>query len=56
MTSGPSYVLVLTKGSTGQNIINEFRDLIGPTSVEDAKEANPERYYYISRCCVMRTV
>ncbi|OWF51269.1 Thioredoxin domain-containing protein 3-like [Mizuhopecten yessoensis] len=42
MTSGPSHILVLTKGRTGENIINEFRDLIGPTSVEDAKEKQPE--------------
>ncbi|XP_060065627.1 thioredoxin domain-containing protein 3 homolog [Ylistrum balloti] len=42
MTSGPSHILVLTKGRTGENIINEFRDLIGPTSVEEAKENKPE--------------
>ncbi|XP_069108063.1 thioredoxin domain-containing protein 3 homolog isoform X5 [Argopecten irradians] len=42
MTSGPSHILVLTKGRTGENIINEFRDLIGPTSVEEAKEKQPE--------------
>lgn len=43
MTSGNSHVLVLTKGRTGDNIISEFRDLIGPTEVEEAKEAKPER-------------
>ncbi|XP_061183794.1 thioredoxin domain-containing protein 6-like isoform X2 [Saccostrea echinata] len=42
MTSGTSHVLVLTKGRTGENIISEFRDLIGPTDVEEAKEAQPE--------------
>ncbi|KAJ8320307.1 hypothetical protein KUTeg_001894 [Tegillarca granosa] len=42
MTSGPSHILVLTKGRTGENIINEFRDLIGPTNVEEAKEQHPE--------------
>lgn len=44
MTSGNSHVLVLTKGRTGENIISEFRDLIGPTAVEEAKEAKPERW------------
>jgi nucleoside diphosphate kinase len=43
MTSGNSHVLVLTKGRTGDNIISDFRDLIGPTTVEEAKEAQPER-------------
>ncbi|XP_033727951.1 thioredoxin domain-containing protein 3 homolog isoform X27 [Pecten maximus] len=42
MTSGPSHILVLTKGRTGENIINNFRDLLGPTSVEEAKEKQPE--------------
>uniref|UniRef100_A0A8W8L7M3 Nucleoside diphosphate kinase-like domain-containing protein n=1 Tax=Magallana gigas TaxID=29159 RepID=A0A8W8L7M3_MAGGI len=42
MTSGNSHVLVLTKGRTGENVISEFRDLIGPTAVEEAKEAKPE--------------
>ncbi|CAC5383652.1 NME8 [Mytilus coruscus] len=43
MTSGPSHVLALTKGKTGENIIDEFRDLIGPTDVEEAKTQKPER-------------
>ncbi|XP_060586779.1 thioredoxin domain-containing protein 6-like isoform X13 [Ruditapes philippinarum] len=42
MTSSPSIVLAITKGKTGENIIKEFRDLIGPPEVEDAKEAAPE--------------
>lgn len=43
MTSGPSHVLALTKGKTGENIISEFRDLIGPTDVDEAKTQAPER-------------
>ena len=43
MTSGPSHVLVLTKGETGENIIHEFRDLLGPPSVEEAREIAPDR-------------
>ncbi|CAH1788236.1 unnamed protein product [Owenia fusiformis] len=42
MTSGPSFVLVLTKGDTGENVIQGWRDMIGPTMVEDAKENAPE--------------
>lgn len=36
--------LVLTKGDTGEGVIEEIRDLIGPTDVEQAKESVPERY------------
>ena len=43
MTSGPSHILVLTKGETGEGIIEEWRDLLGPTAVEDAKEVAPDR-------------
>lgn len=48
MTSGPSHVLALTKGKTGENIIDEFRDLIGPTDVEEAKTQKPERFVVCS--------
>ncbi len=47
MTSGPSHILALTKGKTGENIIDEFRDLIGPTDVEEAKTQKPERYFFL---------
>ncbi|KAL3853950.1 hypothetical protein ACJMK2_013244 [Sinanodonta woodiana] len=42
MTSGPSHILIITKGKTGQNIIKEFRDIMGPTDVEEAKEKAPD--------------
>ncbi len=35
--------LVLTKGDTGEGVVEEIRDLIGPTDVEQAKEEAPER-------------
>ena len=38
-------MLVITKGKTGENIIKEFRDLIGPPGVDEAKEQAPERYH-----------
>ena len=44
MSSGPSYVLVLTKGETGEGIVEEWRSLLGPASVEEAKEQAPDRY------------
>ena len=44
MTSGPSVALVLTKGETGEGIIEEWRELLGPPSVEEAKESAPDRY------------
>lgn len=43
MTSGPSHILVLTKGETGEGIIEEWRELLGPPTVEEAKDAAPER-------------
>ena len=45
MSSSPCIVLAITKGKTGENIIKEFRDLIGPPAVEEAKEQAPERYF-----------
>ena len=43
MSGGPSVVLVLTKGETGEGIIEEWRSLLGPASVEEAKEQAPDR-------------
>ena len=43
MTSGPSHVLVLTKGETGDHVIEDWRELLGPASVEEAQEQAPER-------------
>ena len=48
MTSGPSVVLVLTKGDTGDTVIQEWRDLLGPASVEEAKESAPDRSVNLS--------
>ena len=36
--------LVLTKGDTGLEVLDEIRDLIGPADVEQAKEVAPNRY------------
>ncbi|XP_025103800.1 thioredoxin domain-containing protein 3 homolog isoform X3 [Pomacea canaliculata] len=41
MASGPSHVLVLTKGQTDDSIIHDWRDMLGPPSVEEAKEQAP---------------
>ena len=37
--------LVLTKGETGEGIVQQVRSLIGPTDVEEAKAEHPERYF-----------
>ncbi|XP_046555994.1 LOW QUALITY PROTEIN: thioredoxin domain-containing protein 3 homolog [Haliotis rubra] len=54
MSSGPSCVLVLTKGQKGDTVIKEWRDLIGPTNVEEAKDKAPEslRAKYGSEKCM----
>lgn len=42
MTSGPSVVLLLSKmGLTGDGIVEEFRELIGPFSADVAKDEAP---------------
>ena len=44
LLSGPCMTLVLSKGYTGEGVIQEVRDFLGPTDVEKAKEESPERY------------
>lgn len=44
MISGNFYVLVFIKGRTGENVISEFRDLIGFIAVEEVKEVKFERW------------
>lgn len=36
--------LILTKGDTGEGVIDDIRNLIGPPDVEQAKEESPERH------------
>ena len=36
--------LLLSKGDTGDGVVEEIRGLIGPPDVEKAKEEAPERY------------
>ena len=43
MSSGPSHVLVLSKGQADDSVITDWRALLGPPSVEDAKNIAPER-------------
>jgi len=42
MSSGPSHVLVLTRGQSDDSIIKDWRDMLGPPAVEDAKEYTPD--------------
>jgi len=42
MSSGPSVILVITKGDTGDTIIEEWRELLGPKNVTDARETAPD--------------
>ena len=45
--SGPCMTLVISMGEAGEGALENFRELLGPTSVEEAKESAPER-------CVIR--
>ena len=38
--------LVISKGEAGEGALESFRELLGPTNVEEAKESAPERYMY----------
>ena len=40
--------VVLSKGDTGEGVIDEFRDIIGPADVDVAKQDAPSRWglYY----------
>ena len=41
--SGPCMTVVLSKGDTGEGVIDEFRELLGPADVEVAKQDAPTR-------------
>ena len=36
--------LVISKGEAGEGALENFRELLGPTNVDEAKESAPERY------------
>nr|P90666.1 RecName: Full=Thioredoxin domain-containing protein 3 homolog; AltName: Full=Intermediate chain 1; AltName: Full=NME/NM23 family member 8 [Heliocidaris crassispina]BAA09934.1 intermediate chain 1 [Heliocidaris crassispina] len=42
MASGPSKILVLTRGDTGEGVVSEVRNLLGPKDIEVAKEEAPD--------------
>lgn len=44
MTSGSSYILVLSKGETGKGIIEEWKNKLGPPDVETAKDSAPDSW------------
>jgi len=41
--SGPSHILVLTKGDFGETIIEEWQEVIGPPDVSEAQTAAATR-------------
>lgn len=47
MSSGPSHVLVLSTADAGTGVIEQWRELLGPASVEEAKEKAPDRYEHV---------
>lgn len=38
--------LVLSKGDTGEGVIEDIRHMVGPTDVKQAIEEAPDRYGY----------
>jgi len=47
-TTGPSHVLVLTKGMFGETIIEEWLEVLGPPNVAEAQESAATRCEYIT--------
>ena len=41
--SGPCMTLVVSKGDTGEGVVEGLREFLGPPDVEQAKESAPER-------------
>ena len=39
--------VVVTRGETGEGVVEEVRQLMGPADVDLAKENSPERYIHI---------
>jgi nucleoside diphosphate kinase/thiol-disulfide isomerase/thioredoxin len=44
MASGPWHIFVLTKGEFGETIIEEWQEIMGPETVADAQENQPNSY------------
>ena len=42
--SGPCMTLVLTRGGSGEGVVEDIRKLLGPKDVEQAKEEVPDRW------------
>lgn len=52
MSSGPSYILVLSQIEGTANIISAWREFIGPADIEEARREKPERLVERnSKCC-----
>ena len=47
VTSGPCRVLILTRGETGEGVLELWRDIIGPFDAAVAKAMFPERFFYV---------
>lgn len=43
MSSGPSHVLVLSRVEGSAGVVPAWRELIGPTDIEEARRDKPQR-------------
>lgn len=52
--SGPSHILVLTKGDFGENILEEWFEVLGPPNVAEAQEYAATRCVFVCvEACVL---
>lgn len=43
MSSGPSHILVLSQAEGSANLVQAWREFIGPADIEEARREKPER-------------
>ena len=44
--SGPCMTVVVTHGDTGEGVVEQVRELMGPADVDLAKQDAPDRYVF----------
>lgn len=43
MSSGPSHILVLSQAEGSANLVQAWREFVGPADIEEARREKPER-------------
>lgn len=54
MSSGPSHILVLSQAEGSANVVQVWREFIGPADTEEARREKPERLLIESYLCLQQ--